>query len=78
MNWGEFNTAPYHSVTYQGPSDEAYQQGKQYFIHITKMSDGRRSVFKTLNHFKEDPGYRVYNSIEEINQLFHVNNKESN
>jgi len=62
--------APYHKATYVGETNSSWTNGVEYTIHVTKMSDGRYQCFKSLHHYKELPGHKVYNNLEEINKLF--------
>lgn len=62
--------APYHKAVYVGESTPDYTNGKEYEIHITKMSDGRFQVFKSLAHWQETSGHMVVKSLEEVKTKF--------
>jgi len=64
--------APYHTATYLGESNEVWTKGNEYTIHIQKMKDGRYQLFKSLHHFREEPGHKVYKDLEQIKQTFNV------
>ncbi len=50
-------------------SFKGYEKDNIYTIHIDKM-DKRFAVYKSLAHFREDPGYTVFNSVDEIWNYF--------
>lgn len=69
--------APYHKATWLGETTEAFENGKDYLIHIQKMQDGRYQVFKTLHHYREPhTGHKVYSSLNEVKTKFKIH--ESN
>jgi hypothetical protein len=59
-----------HSVIYTGASNDDYRNGNEYEILLQVMSDKRYAVFKSSKHYNESPGYRVYQTREQINQDF--------
>lgn len=61
--------AMYHRVKYLG-GDLAYETDKPYYVHYQKLSDGRVAIFKSSHHYSEDSGYKVYPSMEELNNEF--------
>lgn len=70
--------APYRKATWLGEPTEAFKPGKDYFIHIQKMLDGRYQVFKTLHHYREPhTGHKVYNDLESINKQFKIHDNEN-
>lgn len=58
-----------HRVTYTGTNGD-YINGQEYEILIQRMSDSRYAVFKSSTHYREVPGYKVFNSIEDIKTQF--------
>lgn len=74
--FAEFS-APYHKATYVGETTEAYETGKDYFIHIQKMLCNRYQVFKSSHHFREHPGHKVYKTLEEIYTKFKINDNQN-
>jgi hypothetical protein len=59
-----------HKVTYIGPPCEDWDNAKEYEVLFQKLKDGRMAVFKSSAHFSEAPGYRLYESQQQLNQNF--------
>lgn len=57
-------------LKYIGPECEGYESGKEYYILIQQMSDGRYCTFKSSYHYNEEPGYRVHKSMDDIKTIF--------
>jgi len=51
------------------PSPE-WVRGNEYDILIQVMSDGRFCIFKSSAHYMEQPGYKIYNTRDAINEHF--------
>lgn len=63
-----------HKAVYGGPESPDWINGKEYDILIQKMLDNRYAVFKSSAHYNESPGYKVFNSLEELQQQFKYEN----
>ena len=57
-------------VTWMSPSTTEYTQGKEYWVLVQKMTDGRIAVFKSSQHYNEEPGYKVYATMDDIKNDF--------
>jgi len=69
----ELFDAPFYAATYLGASNEVWTNGSEYNIHIQKMKCGRYQLFKSLYHYKELPGHKVYPTLSEIYTKFKIN-----
>jgi hypothetical protein len=57
--------APHHHVEYVGDTNQAVNKGDKYFVCVTKMSDGRYQIFKSLLHYKDEfTGHKCYQKKE--------------
>jgi hypothetical protein len=60
-----------HAAVYIGPSTDDYKNGEEYELLIQRFhNDNRFAVFKSANHYRETPGYKVYPTRESINKDF--------
>lgn len=51
---------------------KGWPEGVQKDCFVAKMSNGRFGIYKGQKHFREDAGYKAYDSIEAIEQDFHL------
>lgn len=50
---------------------KGWPKGEQKDCFVVKMSNGRFGIYKGQQHFREDAGYKAYDSIEVMEQDFH-------
>lgn len=49
---------------------EDWPEGEQKSCYVSKMSTGKLAIYKGQKHFREKSGYKVYNSIEDLEDDF--------
>lgn len=47
-----------------------FPKGEQKEVYVSKMATGRLAIYKGTRHFKEESGYKCYDSIEDLENDF--------
>lgn len=49
-----------------------WEHGSRKQVYVSKMKNGRLGIYKGSQHFKENSGYRTYDSIQDLEKDFNT------
>lgn len=57
-------------VTAKTDQLKGWTKGEQRDCFVSKMSNGRLAIYKGTRHFREESGYKTYDSIQDLEKDF--------
>ena len=51
---------------------KGWPKGEQKQVYVSKMSTGKLAIYKGARHFKEESGYKVYPTLNDLEKYFFI------
>lgn len=51
---------------------KGWPKSEQKECVVAKMSNGRLAIYKNMRHFKEESGYKTYDTLQDLEEDFHT------